>query len=136
MKKAVLKRNLIIPFFILQFIPLVVFTPESYKVTTQEWWLPLVLAVLALFAAVEILIRHSPEAWPWYLISFSQGFNIISRLLMLMPHISVTVNKSEVFNTPYVIVAVLCIIVSWFLLWYFEQPEVRMGVMPPEEKQE
>lgn len=135
MKKAVLKHSLIIPFFFLQIIPLVVFTPESYQPTTQEWWLPAVLAVLAIYASVEILIRHNPEQWPWYLISFSQGFNIISRLLMLMPHISVTVNKTEVFNTPYVIVAVICIVISWFLLWYFEQPEVRMGAMP-EAKQE
>jgi hypothetical protein len=129
MKKAVLKRNLIIPFFILQLIPIVVFPPESYAITTQEWWLPLLLAVLTIFAAVELLFRHNPENWPWYLLSFGQGFNIISRLLMLMPHTVQNTKNGQIFNTPYIIITLLCIGVSWFFLWYLEQPEIRMSVM-------
>ncbi|NMB55568.1 MAG: hypothetical protein GYA15_12785 [Leptolinea sp.] len=129
MKKAVLNRSLIVPLFILQLVPLVVFTPESYAMTTQEWWLPLLLAVLSIFATFELLIRHNPESWPWYLLAFSQGFNIISRLMMLMPHTTAIVEQNQVFNTPYVIIAVICIAVSWFFLWYLEQPEIRMNVM-------
>lgn len=128
MKKAILKRSLIVPLFIVQFIPLVIFTPDTYSMSTQEWWLPLLLAVLSIFATVELLVRHSQEPWPWYLLSFSQGFNIISRLLMLMPHTTNLVDKNQVFNYPYVVIAVVCVAVSWFFLWYFEQPEVRMGV--------
>jgi hypothetical protein len=129
MKKAILKRSLIIPFFILQLIPIVLFPPESYAITTQEWWLPLLLAVLAVFATIELFVRHNPEAWPWYLLSFGQGFNIISRLLMLMPHTVKNTDNGQIFNTPYVIITLLCIAVSWFFLWYLEQPELRMAVM-------
>lgn len=129
MKKAVLKRNLIIPFFILQLIPIVVFPLESYAMTTQEWWLPLLLAVLTIFAAFELLVRHNPENWPWYLLSFGQGFNIISRLLMLMPHTVRNTDNGQVFNGEYIIVSLACIGISWFFLWYLEQPEIRMGVM-------
>ncbi len=129
MKKAVLKRNLIIPFFILQLIPIVVFPPESYAMTTQEWWLPLLLAVLTIFAAFELLVRHNPENWPWYLLSFGQGFNIISRLLMLMPHTVRNTDNGQVFNGEYIVITLACICISWFFLWYLEQPEIRMSVM-------
>ncbi|GAP20809.1 hypothetical protein [Leptolinea tardivitalis] len=129
MKKTVLKRSLLIPFFILQLIPLVAFTPESYSTTTQEWWLPVLLAFLAVFATFELMVRHNPESWPWYLLSFAQGFNIISRLLMLMPHTVLNTDNGQVFNTAYIIITILSIIVSWFFLWYFEQPEIRMSVL-------
>jgi hypothetical protein len=129
MKKAVLKRNLIIPFFILQLIPIVIFPPESYAFTTQEWWLPLLLAGLTIFAAVELLLRHNPESWPWYLLSFGQGFNIISRLLMLMPHTVRNTDNGQVFNTAYILITLVSIGISWFFLWYLEQPEIRMAVM-------
>jgi hypothetical protein len=129
MKKAILKRSLIIPFFILQLIPIVIFPPESYAFTTQEWWLPLLLAGLALFATVELLLRHNPEAWPWYLLSFGQGFNIISRLLMIMPHTVSNTKNGQVFNTTYVIITIVSVSISWFFLWYLEQPETRMAVM-------
>jgi hypothetical protein len=129
MKKAVLKRSLIIPFFILQLIPIVLFPPASYALTTQEWWLPVLLAVLTIFATIELVVRHNPEAWPWYLLSFSQGFNIISRLLMLMPHTVLNTDNGQIFNTTYVIITLFCISISWFFLWYLEQPELRMGVM-------
>lgn len=128
MKKAILKRSLIVPLFIVQLIPIVIFTPESYTVSTQEWWLPLLLAVLSIFATVELLVRHSQEPWPWYLLSFSQGFNIISRLMMFMPHTTKIVDNNQVFNTPYVLIALGCIALSWFFLWYLEQPEIRMGI--------
>jgi hypothetical protein len=129
MKKAILNRSLIVPLFLIQFIPIVIFTPESYAVTTQEWWLPILLAILSIFATVQILVRHNPEAWPWYLLSFSQGFNIISRLMMVMPHTTKIVDKVQVFNTPYVLMAVFSVAISWFFLWYLEQPEIRMGAM-------
>jgi hypothetical protein len=129
MKKAILSRGLIIPFLFLQLIPLILFPPESFTLKTQEWWLPVLLAFFTVLGTVELVIRHNPEPWPWYLIAFSQGFNIISRLLMLMPHITANVNNTQVFNTPYVVLTTISVIISWFLLWYVEQPEVRMGIM-------
>jgi len=129
MKKAILSRGLIVPILFLQLIPLVLFPPSSFALTTQEWWLPVLLAFFTILGTVELVFRHNPEAWPWYLIAFSQGFNIISRLLMFMPHITINIDNTQVFNTPYVIITSVSIIISWFLLWYVEQPEVRMGIM-------
>jgi len=130
MKKAILSRGLIIPFLILQIFPLILYPIESFSITTQEWWLPALLVFLAIYGSVELVVRHNPESWPWYLLTFSQGFNIISRLLMFMPRTIMNINDQQVFNYLYISLTVVAIAISWFLLWYLEQPEIRMGVMP------
>ena len=111
---------------ILQFVPMVLFPPESFNPNSQEWWLPVILAVLALVSTVQIF-RRSISTWPWSLILFSQGFNIISRLMMLFPHATYNQGGTQVFNTAYVVLSVLSMAFSAFFLWYMELPEVRMG---------
>ena len=113
---------------IIQLLPLVIFPAASYSPTSQEWWLPILLAVMVIWADVELLVRKNTALWPWYLLGFSQGFNVISRLLMLMPRITVGVDGVEQFNTVYVVFAVVSCLMSAFILWYAEQPEVRMGL--------
>lgn len=130
MKKAILSRGLIIPFLILQIFPIILYPIESFSIKTQEWWLPALLVFLAIYGSVELVVRHNPESWPWYLLTFSQGFNIISRLLMFMPRTIMNINDQQVFNYLYISLTVVAIAISWFLLWYLEQPETRMGVMP------
>ena len=120
------KRSVISVMLILQFIPMVLFPPESFSPTTQEWWLPVVLAFLTIIAIIQIF-RRSVAVWPWYLISFSQGFNIISRLMMLFPHATYNQDGNQLFNFAYVILSLLSMALSAFLLWYMELPEVRMS---------
>jgi bacteriorhodopsin len=126
LRQSLVKPNSIKLFLILQFFPLVLFPPESFK--TQEWWLPVMLAVLVVIAVIQ-LFRHSLAAWPWYLISFAQGFNIISRLMMIMPHVTRNDNGTQVFNTLYVVLTLVSLVFSGFLLWYTELPEVRLGLI-------
>ena len=45
--------------------------------------------------------------WPWYLVSFAQGVNIISRLMMLLPHATRNNEGVQDFNAAYVIIAVV-----------------------------
>src|SRR5512146_3280248 len=90
-------RTTISVMMILQFIPMVLFPPESFSPTTQEWWLPVVLAVLTIISIIQIF-RHSVAVWPWNLISFSQGFNIISRLMMILPHATYNASGSQYFD--------------------------------------
>ncbi len=110
---------------ILQFIPLLMLPPSSYSLSTQEWWLPLLLAVFALVAVIQVTIRHSQALWPWYLISFSQGFNIISRLMLLMPHATYNSNGAQVFNTLYFCLSVTSMLLSALIIWMCDLPEVR-----------
>ncbi len=128
-RRKIANRNVILFVLVLQFIPLVLFPPESFSPTTQEWWLPVMLAVMVLIADLELIVRRSDKVWPWYLMSFAQGFNVISRIMLLFPHATVVVNKVEVFNAPYVFLTLLSIALSAFLLWYVELPDVRMGLL-------
>ena len=125
-RQFITARTAISVMLIFQFVPMVLFPPESFSPDTQEWWLPVLLAALAIVAIVQIY-RHSVATWPWHLIAFSQGFNIISRLMMIFPHATRNVDGTSVFNTPYVILSLLSMGLSAFLLWYMDLPEVRMG---------
>lgn len=127
-RERLIQKTAIQILLIVQLLPLVIFPPASYSPTSQEWWLPILLAVMVIWADVELLVRKNTALWPWYLLGFSQGFNVISRLLMLMPRITVGVNGVEQFNTVYVVFAVVSCLMSAFILWYAEQPEVRMGL--------
>ncbi len=128
MRRALGNRNVIVAILILQLIPLLLFPAESFSANTQEWWLPVLLVLMVLVADFALVVRRSPGVWPWNLISFAQGFNIISRLLMLFPHATKTVGNATVLNVPYIALTFLALVLSAFLLWYIEWPEVRLGL--------
>jgi bacteriorhodopsin len=128
-RKTISTPAIIKAVLILGLIPLLIFPPDAYSPNSQEWWLPVLLAFFSMVAFVQLVFRHSVESWPWYLISFAQGFNIISRLMMLMPHATTESGGNVVFNTLYVVLTLLSIALSVVLLWYTELPEVRQGLL-------
>ena len=128
-REAITRRKVILAVLVLQLIPLVLFPAASFSANTQEWWLPVLLAILVLVADFELIIRRSTNAWPWYLMSFSQGFNIISRLMMVWPHATTTVRGATVANLPYLALTVVAMALSAALLWYTELPDVRLGLI-------
>ena len=128
-RRALYRPGVIILILILQFIPLLLFPASSFASTTQEWWLPALLALMALVAVVQLVVRRSAAAGPWYLMAFAQGFNIISRLMMLWSHAVVPVEGSQVVNWPYIVMTFLAMGMSAFILWYIEKPEVRVGLL-------
>jgi cytochrome bd-type quinol oxidase subunit 2 len=109
---------------VLGLIPILLFPPSTYDLKSQEWWLPLILVVLALVGIVQLL-RKSSAPWPIYLVAFAQGFNIISRLLMFMPNSTVEVEGAQVVNSTYLIMTVISMVISGIILWYIELPEVK-----------
>lgn len=119
----------IIAILILQFIPLILFPASSFSPTTQEWWLPVLLAVMVLIADFQLIVRRSTDARPWYLLSFAQGFNIISRLMMMWPHATVTSAAGTVANWSYLVFTFVAMALSAWLLWYTEKPAVRVGLL-------
>ena len=127
-RRAITSPGAIRGILLLQFVSLVLFPPESFSARSQEWWLPVLLAVMVVTAVVQLLARRSSAVWPWHLMIFAQGFNIISRLMMVWAHATITVGTATVFNLPYVALTSLAMTASAFLLWYFELPEVRMGL--------
>lgn len=125
-RKYITSRALVPVILVLQILPLLIFPAETYSIKTQEWWLPLLLAVLTIISLVQLIVRRSTALWPWYLLSFSQGFNIISRLMMLLPHSTRSVDGGgQAANGAYIAVAFAAMLFSAFEIWYGELPEVR-----------
>ncbi len=119
----------IIAVLILQIIPLLLFPAKSFAPTTQEWWLPALLVLMVLIADFQLIVRRSTAATPWYLMSFAQGFNIISRLMMLWPNMSRVTEQGTVANWPYLLFTFSAMILSAVLLWYTGKPAVRVGLL-------
>ncbi len=129
LRKTLSNRILIPVIMCLQVVPLLLFPAGSYTIKSQEWWLPALLTFLVILALVQILIRRTLKAWPWYLISFAQGFNIISRLMMLMPHTIENIGKVQAFNADYVVFAIVSMLASAFEIWYCDLPEVHSRIL-------
>jgi hypothetical protein len=129
LRKILSARGVIPVVMCFQVVPLLVFPLSSYSVKSQEWWLPVLLTVLVLISLVQLLIRRSQAMWPWYLVSFAQGVNIISRLMMLLPHATKNNEGVQDFNAPYFLVAIAAMILSAFEIWYNDLPEVRRNIL-------
>jgi hypothetical protein len=110
------KRSTISTLLILQIIALVLLPLDSFKIANQEWWLGVLLSIMTIVGSIQIM-RRSVVGWPWYLINFAQGFNIISRLMTLFPHAMVTVDGKDIFNSTYVIITVIAMALSAFMIW-------------------
>ncbi len=129
LRRSLTTPGVLVAVLILQFIPLVLFPAASFSPQTQEWWLPVLLAVMIIIADVQLIVRRSSAAWPWYLMAFAQGFNIISRLMMLWPHATTVANKVTTINGDYIVLTALSLAFSAFMLWYTELPETRVGLL-------
>ena len=80
-RRALYRPGVIILVLVLQFIPLLLFPASSFAPTTQEWWLPALLALMVLVAIVQLVARRSAAAWPWYLIAI-EAFALASFSLL------------------------------------------------------
>jgi hypothetical protein len=128
LRKTLSRPRLVTVLMCLQVLPLLMLPGESWSLKTQEWWLPVLLTVLVAVALVQLLLRHSRSPGPWYILAFAQGFSVISRLMMLLPHAMVAQGSGWRFDWLYVVLAVVSISLSWFWIWYCELPEVRSRV--------
>lgn len=109
-------------------VPILMMPPSSFSPASQEWWLPVLLCCFAAIALVQVLIRRSAAAWPLRLISFCQGMSVISRLMMLVPHATVSSAAGNRFDGPYVALTMLSIFCSLFFITYCEIPEVQRSL--------
>ncbi len=118
---------------VLQLIPLVLFPPALFTITVQDWWLPVLLAIMVVIADFQIIVRRSVSLGPWYLLGFAQGFNLISRIMMIWAHATITTDSgATVPDWTYISLTLSSMAMSAFALWYTEKPEVRMGFLPKE----
>lgn len=129
LRKLLSTRGVIPVVLSLQVVPLLALPPASYTLASQVWWLPALLTFLVVLALVQILVRRSAKPTPWYLLSFAQGINIISRLMMLLPHTTSGAAGARTFDGAYVVIAAAAMLWSAFNIWYNELTEVRRRLL-------
>lgn len=129
MRQNVYPYPLVVAVLILQVIPLLLFPAKSFAPTTQEWWLPVLLVLMVLIADFQLIVRRTTAPAPWYLLSFAQGFNIISRLMMLWPNLTRTTEQGVMANWNYVLLTLVAMGLSALLLVFFEKPAVRVSLL-------
>lgn len=130
MARSFLSRPItIIVILLLQIIPILLFPAYVFTPTSQVWWLPAILVICVLVADFQLIVRRSQSVNPWLLIGFAQGFNVISRLMMVWPNATVTTEAGTAVNWIYVILTIISIAASWWLLIYTEKPEIREGLL-------
>jgi hypothetical protein len=130
LRKTLSARGAIPVIMCFQIVPLLVFPISSYTTSSQEWWLPALLTVAVIIALVQILVRRTAVMWPWYMVSFAQGVNIISRLMMFLPHSTTKHGEAITINGAYIIISIAAMLCSAFEIWYNELPEVRRKLLP------
>ncbi len=135
-KRALTAPAVVWLLFILQFIAFLMFPPASFSPTSQEWWLPVLNALMALLGIMQLMVRRSAHSWPWHILSFAHGMNIISRLMMLMPRATRNVQGVLRLNGLYLALTAGAMLISLFYLWYFEVHEVRITFLSRKSKAE
>lgn len=128
-RSALVSRPVTIAILVLQIIPLLLFPAKSFSPSTQEWWLPALLVVMVLIADFQLIFRSSPAGWPWYLIGFAQGFNIISRIMMVWSNAARYEGQTSTANWPYLILTFLSMALSALVLWYIEKPNTKVVLL-------
>ncbi len=134
-RKILSSRAAVPVMLVLQIAPLIVFPLSTFTIKSQEWWLPVLLTILVVIALVQILVRRTQAVWPWHLLSFAQGFSIISRLMMLLPHTTEFVGGVQRVNTDYVIITVVSMLFSALEIWYVDLPGGAQAASPCESGQ-
>lgn len=130
-RKLVTRPGIIRLILCAQIIPLLALPADSYALKAQEWWLPAFLTVLTILSLAKILPQRSIAQWPWYLLAFSQGFNIISRIMTLFPHATkYSEGVGLVADGPYIGIAIAAMLFSAAELLFCELPEVRQRMSP------
>lgn len=130
LRKKIAQPAVVSILLIVQFIPLLLFPPDIFSTSSQQWWLPALLTALSIFATIKIIVQRTTELYPWYLISFSQGFNVISRLMMLMPHATNNVGGVLKADWVYIITNIVAVIISYGYIYIAELPDVRQSQLP------
>jgi hypothetical protein len=133
LRKTLAQPTTVTVLLFIQFIPLLLFPLDTFSSNSQQWWLPVLLTALAIYAAIKIVVQRTGELWPWYLISFAQGFNIISRLMMIMPHATYNANGVQLADVAYLVTNFLAIVISAGYIVLAELPDVRMSLLARKE---
>ena len=107
------------PLFFLQVIPLVLYPPALLANGAA------VLAVVAVAYLGLGFLAYRGRAWALTLTIFSQGFNVIIRVMMFFSHAVVLTGDQRTPDIAWIVTAILAIVMSTWLLLRLDRPDVR-----------
>ena len=106
----------------LQFLAPLCLPPRMLAGISPVVWL--LAAALFVLLGVALLRRR---AWARLATIFVQGFNILVRLLILMPNVATRSSAGKVtLDAPLLITFVISMLLSAVVLYYVDLPEVQM----------
>jgi len=112
-------NKLILGIAIVQFIPTLLFPPAVLGGAS----IAILVVPLLLFALLGWgLVTH--RRWALTLSIFVQGFNIIIRVLMLLPRIM----TNGRLDAPWLITSFAAMILSMVLLVYLDKPDIQIAI--------
>jgi len=114
------RSPLIIAIFLLQGVPLLLYPLAMIQGA------PLAFALIFVFFAFLGLMALRGRAWAFTLSIFCQGMNVIVRLMMVWPN---ALADEGVLNVAFVIAMLAGIVVSTWLLFRMDRPDVRKALM-------
>jgi len=108
------------PLFFLQVIPLILYPPSLMASGA------VVLAVVAIaYLGLGYMVLRG-RAWALSLSIFSQGFNVIIRLMMFFSHAVTLVGEQRIVDGAWIVTGLVAMALSvWFLL-RLDRPDVRL----------
>jgi hypothetical protein len=111
------QKKFLIPLILLQIIPIIIFPLKTIASG---------ISIFGFVALVFVLLGYGlwqGRSWALSMSIFIQGFNIITRLMMVLPH-ALRVDGSG-WDLPYLLMAVISMAISgWFML-RLDKPDIR-----------
>lgn len=114
-------RLALIGILVLQVIAVLLYPPSFFQEAPQAAVLPPMLLILFFLALLGMNTGVLTPISGRVSLVFIQGLNVVMRLLSIPPH----VKASGGWNWPFLIAAVLSIILSWFSIVWMERQHPR-----------
>ncbi len=111
------QKKFLFPIIILQIIPIIIFPLKTIASA---------ISIFGFVALVFVLLGYGlwrGRSWALSMSIFIQGFNIITRLMMLFPH---AIHKDgSGWDVSYLIMAIISMAISGWFLVRLDKPDVR-----------
>lgn len=123
-----MERKRLLPYVILQIIPLLILPPSmllSSDGSLNIGALTLVAALAGICVLLGVGLMRG-RGWALTMSIFMQGLNLIVRLMMIFPN---SVTKQGVWDVPLMIAFLVAIVLSGWLMVRLDRPDIRSMIV-------
>ncbi|MFP4343808.1 MAG: hypothetical protein ACLFU8_03845 [Anaerolineales bacterium] len=124
------RRNTLIILLVLQFIALILYTPDFFRAAPQAIIIPPTLLILMILGVAGIITGTLSPALGRSLLIFVQGVNIAVRLMMFFPNLK----TGETWDIGLIILQLVSMGISWYTMMQMEKRRVdTLRLVPSRE---